>query len=433
MASAGLFYWALNAEASWPGHSSSVQQHFPADWTRWTGMGCYADELPASESGTALTHFPPYTLWMAADDEAALYTLNSQAPEAGMRMEGVITGLTEQADIEALTISEQGTIYMMNNSGRSRLYRVDAASIDGRPETPVNAVLIGNTGLSAGNSNEEITGMQCVSGVLYGISKKTRKLWRINTGNAAISLVAHLDVKGSLRSDGMTLGADGVVYLLKTRNSDSELWRFSTFPDGTLEKVLTISGSGKVEALTAHPDGTLLAADDTHCWQLFPAEQRVEMLTTWEADVEGMDYFYAGEAAYLADPDDDNDGMPDAWENENGMNPLDASDAGADADGDGMSNYAECRAGTNPHSQASVFRINIDVVRQRGRACGAKLNWPAAPRRTYAILRAENVEGPYRKIQGGIPAADEVNLYEDFAVQEGCSYYYRVEIEPNAL
>jgi hypothetical protein len=48
-----------------------------------------------------------------------------------------------------------------------------------------------------------------------------------------------------------------------------------------------------------------------------------------------------------ADKDDDNDKMPDAWENQYGFNPL-IDDASDDSDGDGLSNLDEFYAGSNP-------------------------------------------------------------------------------------
>jgi hypothetical protein len=47
--------------------------------------------------------------------------------------------------------------------------------------------------------------------------------------------------------------------------------------------------------------------------------------------------------------DSDGDGMPDAWEIANGLNPYDPTDANLDPDGDGLTNLQEYLLGTNPH------------------------------------------------------------------------------------
>lgn len=62
----------------------------------------------------------------------------------------------------------------------------------------------------------------------------------------------------------------------------------------------------------------------------------------------------------VTDPDDDNDGMPDTWETENGLNPLDATDASLDPDGDNLTNLQEYQGDTNPNvSDAQAFPLWI--------------------------------------------------------------------------
>jgi hypothetical protein len=57
-------------------------------------------------------------------------------------------------------------------------------------------------------------------------------------------------------------------------------------------------------------------------------------------------------------PDSDGDGVPDAFEGNNGMQPNDPNDGQLDPDGDGAVNLHEFLAGTSPTNSASVFRLN---------------------------------------------------------------------------
>ena len=56
----------------------------------------------------------------------------------------------------------------------------------------------------------------------------------------------------------------------------------------------------------------------------------------------------------VLDQDDDNDGMPDTFEVQYNLNPLDASDADNDSDTDGHTNLEEYQAGTNPRDSQSI-------------------------------------------------------------------------------
>ncbi|MCC6235859.1 MAG: lamin tail domain-containing protein, partial [Verrucomicrobiales bacterium] len=89
-----------------------------------------------------------------------------------------------------------------------------------------------------------------------------------------------------------------------------------------------------------------------------------------------------GTAPAVTDPDLDDDGLPDAWEREHGLNPGDASDAARDADGDGASNLAEYLAGTDPTESGSVLRF----TQVRWAADGTLMcRFPAAAGRGYVI------------------------------------------------
>jgi hypothetical protein len=48
------------------------------------------------------------------------------------------------------------------------------------------------------------------------------------------------------------------------------------------------------------------------------------------------------------DTDDDNDGLPDDWEDENELNPMDPDDAGLDSDSDNLTNLEEYSINTDP-------------------------------------------------------------------------------------
>lgn len=57
--------------------------------------------------------------------------------------------------------------------------------------------------------------------------------------------------------------------------------------------------------------------------------------------------------------DADRDGLPDAWEQDHGLNPADPADAGLDPDGDLYANFEEWRAGTLPNEWNAATSATI--------------------------------------------------------------------------
>jgi hypothetical protein len=84
--------------------------------------------------------------------------------------------------------------------------------------------------------------------------------------------------------------------------------------------------------------------------------------------------------------DTDGDGMPDAYEDANGLNKNSAADAGLDPDGDRMTNLQEYLAGTDPHSAQSLLRIELVS------AGPAVLRFTAAADRSYTIEYSDSLQ-----------------------------------------
>jgi PA domain/Secretion system C-terminal sorting domain len=278
----------------------------------------YYDFFICTAEVTWEQQFPFMTIWSVNDDvdgKLQYYTLDMSS--AFLNIEGDILGVIGPKDLEDLIIDSAppanasstpldplppngGTIYIVNNVGTSTIYKLDYSEFDDNPTTPVNATLVGSTGLPTNPnvySPEEISSMLVYDGVLYGLGLGSKKLYTISTTDGSVTQVATLTFPGNgdFRSDGMTYRPqDQTVYLLKTNDSggESEIWKFTTFPGGDISYVRQIETSGKVEALTAHPDGYLYASDQTELYKISVTDSYIGYLADYTVDIEGMDYFY---------------------------------------------------------------------------------------------------------------------------------------------
>ena len=97
----------------------------------------------------------------------------------------------------------------------------------------------------------------------------------------------------------------------------------------------------------------------------------------------------------------------------------------ADVDGDGVSNFGEYKAGTNPFDVQSVLRIS---KMKRPNGSDVQITWPSSSSRTYAVEWAPAVTGPYTVLTNGIPADAPFNV-ADFIEASGQPRFYRVVVE----
>ncbi len=128
--------------------------------------------------------------------------------------------------------------------------------------------------------------------------------------------------------------------------------------------------------------------------------------------------------ANASDTDMDGDAIPDAFENTYGLSPRRPADATQDQDHDTRSAYQEYLAGTDPFDSASVFRItDIDKTGENQ----LLINWQGATGKSYRIVGASSIEGPYDTILTDTVSFTKYDHARKF-VSLGETRFFRVEI-----
>jgi hypothetical protein len=125
--------------------------------------------------------------------------------------------------------------------------------------------------------------------------------------------------------------------------------------------------------------------------------------------------------------DTDADGLPNAYESANGLNPS-VGDATLDGDGDGLSNLAEFHAGTNPNNPASTLRLAAPVIT----GSDIQLSLPTLAGRTYRIESTENLitPGPWRTFADQIAGTGSAFSFTDAGAALLPQRFYRAVTLP---
>jgi hypothetical protein len=103
--------------------------------------------------------------------------------------------------------------------------------------------------------------------------------------------------------------------------------------------------------------------------------------------------------------------------------------AAYDSDGDGLSNWGEYKAGTDPTNSASVFTVGMQLTGIGEGNYHLTLSWSSIAKRTYALWRSGNLLGGFTKIVSGISPNVPQNQYEDTSAVAGRQYFYKVQVE----
>ncbi|NOU36456.1 MAG: tandem-95 repeat protein [Kiritimatiellaceae bacterium] len=118
--------------------------------------------------------------------------------------------------------------------------------------------------------------------------------------------------------------------------------------------------------------------------------------------------------------DSSSNGIPNSWKSAYGV-----TDANADPDGDGASNYAEYMAGTNPTNKTSVFAVNVP---QLTGGTNVVIRWSSVQYRFYTVQMSSNLISGWNTLTSNNVATPPLNVYTTTVNQAG-SGFYRVRLE----
>jgi hypothetical protein len=113
-----------------------------------------------------------------------------------------------------------------------------------------------------------------------------------------------------------------------------------------------------------------------------------------------------------------------AWAQQYGL-PTDGTADYADADGDGMNNWQEWKAGTNPTNAASVLALQAPATTT---TTGITVTWQSVTIRTYYLQSSTNLPA-FTSIQSNLVGQAGSTSYTDTTATNGGPYFYRVGVQ----
>ena len=120
--------------------------------------------------------------------------------------------------------------------------------------------------------------------------------------------------------------------------------------------------------------------------------------------------------------DRDADGMTDAWEVANKLDPANAADAAADADNDGVTNLGEFLSGTDPNDANDRFIIeSITVADDR-----VSITVHVSPSKLYRVEATDTVDGGWVRLSEFTAESDQTSAKFESNAALGQARFFRV-------